>query len=35
MHTLALEQGGAQILRVHDVNEAIGAIRLWTSYASA
>jgi dihydropteroate synthase len=34
MHTLAL-QGGAQILRVHDVKEAIEAIRLWTSYASA
>jgi dihydropteroate synthase len=34
MHTLALE-GGAQILRVHDVKEAIEAIRLWTSYAHA
>lgn len=34
MHTLAL-QGGAQILRVHDVKEAIEAIRLWTSYAHA
>ncbi|HET7001864.1 MAG TPA: dihydropteroate synthase, partial [Puia sp.] len=34
MHTLAL-QGGAQILRVHDVKEAVEAIRLWTSYASA
>jgi len=34
MHTLAL-QGGAQILRVHDVKEAIQAVRLWTSYASA
>lgn len=34
MHTLALEQG-AQILRVHDVREAIEAIRLWSSYASA
>jgi dihydropteroate synthase len=34
MHTLAL-QGGAQILRVHDVKETIEAIRLWTSYASA
>ena len=34
MHTLAL-QGGAQILRVHDVKEAIEAVRLWTSYASA
>jgi dihydropteroate synthase len=32
MHTLALE-GGAQILRVHDVKEAIEAVRLWTSYA--
>ena len=31
MHTLALEQG-AQILRVHDVKEAVEAIRLWTSY---
>jgi dihydropteroate synthase len=34
MHTLALEQG-AQILRVHDVKEAVEVIRLWTSYASA
>jgi dihydropteroate synthase len=34
MHTLAL-LGGAQILRVHDVKEAIEAIRLWTSYTSA
>jgi dihydropteroate synthase len=34
MHTLAL-QGGAQILRVHDVKEAVEAVRLWTSYASA
>jgi dihydropteroate synthase len=34
MHTLALEQG-AQILRVHDVKEAMETIRLWTSYASA
>ncbi|HLA59769.1 MAG TPA: dihydropteroate synthase, partial [Puia sp.] len=34
MHTLAL-QGGAQILRVHDVKEAMEAVRLWTSYASA
>jgi dihydropteroate synthase len=34
MHTLAL-QGGAQILRAHDVKEAVEAIRLWTSYASA
>ena len=34
MHTLAL-QGGAQILRVHDVKEAIQAVRLWTSYAHA
>jgi dihydropteroate synthase len=34
MHTLAL-QGGAQILRVHDVKEAVEAIRLWTSYALA
>ena len=34
MHTLALEQG-AQILRVHDVKEAVEAIRLWTSYANA
>jgi dihydropteroate synthase len=34
MHTLAL-QGGAQILRVHDVKEAIETVRLWTSYASA
>jgi dihydropteroate synthase len=34
MHTLALEQG-AQILRVHDVKEAVEAIRLWSSYAGA
>jgi dihydropteroate synthase len=34
MHTLALEQG-AQILRVHDVKEAMETIRLWTSYAHA
>ena len=34
MHTLALEQG-AGILRVHDVNEAVEAIRLWTSYTNA
>ena len=34
MHTLALEQG-AQILRVHDVKEAVETIRLWTSYAGA
>lgn len=34
MHTLALEQG-AQILRVHDVKEAIETIRLWASYALA
>jgi dihydropteroate synthase len=34
MHTLALEQG-AQILRVHDVKEAVEVIRLWTSYAFA
>jgi dihydropteroate synthase len=34
LHTLAL-QGGAQILRAHDVKEAIEAVRLWTSYASA
>jgi dihydropteroate synthase len=34
MHTLAL-QGGAQILRVHDVKEAVEVVRLWTSYASA
>jgi dihydropteroate synthase len=34
MHTLALEQG-AQILRVHDVKEAIETIRLWASYAKA
>ncbi len=34
MHTLALEQG-AQILRAHDVKEAVETIRLWTSYASA
>jgi dihydropteroate synthase len=34
MHTLAL-QGGAQILRAHDVKEAVEAIRLWTSYAEA
>jgi dihydropteroate synthase len=34
MHTLALEQG-AQILRVHDVKEAVEAIRLWASYTKA
>jgi len=34
MHTLAL-QSGAQILRVHDVKEAVETVRLWTSYASA
>jgi dihydropteroate synthase len=34
MHTLALEQG-ANILRVHDVKEAVETIRLWTSYANA
>jgi dihydropteroate synthase len=34
MHTIALEQG-AQILRVHDVKEAVETIRLWTSYAFA
>ncbi|HEX3079438.1 MAG TPA: dihydropteroate synthase [Puia sp.] len=34
MHTLAL-QGGAQILRVHDVKEAMEVVRLWTSYTSA
>jgi dihydropteroate synthase len=34
MHTLALEQG-AQILRVHDVKEAVETIRLWTSYTKA
>jgi dihydropteroate synthase len=34
LHTLALNQG-AQILRVHDVKEAVQAIRLWTSYANA
>jgi dihydropteroate synthase len=34
MHTLALH-GGAQILRVHDVKEAVETVRLWTSYASA
>jgi dihydropteroate synthase len=34
LHTLALEQGAA-ILRVHDVQEAVDAIRLWTSYTSA
>lgn len=34
LHTLALEQG-AQILRVHDVKEAVETIRLWTSYANA
>jgi dihydropteroate synthase len=34
MHTLALEQG-ADILRVHDVKEAVETIRLWTSYAKA
>jgi dihydropteroate synthase len=34
LHTLAL-QGGAQILRAHDVKEAFEVIRLWKSYASA
>lgn len=34
MHALAL-QGGAQILRVHDVREAMEAVRLWTSYVHA
>jgi dihydropteroate synthase len=34
LHTLAL-QGGAQILRVHDVKEAVESVRLWMSYASA
>jgi dihydropteroate synthase len=34
MHTIALEQG-AQILRVHDVKEAVETIRLWMSYANA
>ena len=34
MHTLALEKG-AQILRAHDVKEAMEAIRLWKSYATA
>ena len=34
LHTLALEQG-AQILRVHDVKEAMEAIKLWTSYTQA
>ena len=33
MHTLALSQG-ANILRVHDVREAMEAIRLWASYTS-
>ncbi len=34
LHTIALEQG-ADILRVHDVKEAVETIRLWTSYADA
>ncbi len=34
LNTLAL-QGGAHILRVHDVKEAIEAIKLYTAYASA
>ena len=34
LHTLALEQG-ADILRVHDVKEALETIRLWTSYTNA
>ncbi len=34
MHTLALEKG-ANILRAHDVKEAIETIRLWTSYTNA
>ena len=34
LHTLALEQG-ANILRVHDVKEAVETIRLWTSYTNA
>jgi len=31
LHTLALEQG-AKILRVHDVREAVEAVKLWTAY---
>jgi dihydropteroate synthase len=34
LHAWALENG-TQILRVHDVKEAMEAIRLWTSYAGA
>jgi dihydropteroate synthase len=34
VHAWAL-RNGAQILRVHDVKEAMEAIRLWTSYAEA
>jgi dihydropteroate synthase len=34
MHTLALEQG-ANILRVHDVKEAVEAVKLWSVYRSA
>ncbi len=34
MHTLALTQG-ANILRAHDVKEAMETIRLWASYTSA
>jgi dihydropteroate synthase len=31
LHTLALEQG-ADILRAHDVKEAVEAVKLWTAY---
>lgn len=34
LHTLAL-QNGASILRVHDVQEAIQTIRLWSQYQNA
>ena len=34
LHTIAIGQG-ATLLRVHDVREAVEAIRLWKSYAEA
>jgi dihydropteroate synthase len=34
LHMLAL-QGGAQILRVHDVKEAVECIHLWEAFLEA
>ena len=34
LHMLAL-QGGAQILRVHDVKEAVECVRLWDAFREA